>query len=81
MSVKINNIRLELDDPEEGDEERIEAAEILGVDAGASPDEVRAALRRRLEVERLHPDQGGDEESAKRLIAAKNLLIQRAREV
>jgi GNAT superfamily N-acetyltransferase len=39
----------------------------------------RAALRSRLSASRLHPDQGGDGEEAKRLIAAKNLLVERLR--
>jgi hypothetical protein len=55
------------------------AAALLGVSLGASADEVRAALRRKLGASRLHPDQGGDGEHAKRLIAAKNLLVERAR--
>jgi hypothetical protein len=55
------------------------AAELLGVAEGATQDDIRAALRRRLASSQLHPDQGGDGEEAKRLIAAKNLLIDRAR--
>jgi hypothetical protein len=51
----------------------------LGVGTDASPDEVRAALRARLSASPLHPDHGGDGEQAKRLIAAKNHLIERAR--
>jgi hypothetical protein len=57
------------------------AAAILGVAVDASADEIRAALRARLSASRLHPDHGGDGEEAKRLIAAKNLLIERARAV
>jgi hypothetical protein len=56
-----------------------EAASLLGVDASASEDEIRAALRSHLASSRLHPDHGGEGEEAKRLIAAKNLLIERAR--
>ncbi len=56
-----------------------DAAHVLGVAVDASPDEIRAAFRRRFADERLHPDQGGDEEAAKRLTAAKNLLIQQRR--
>jgi len=59
----------------------VEAATILGVDVDATADEIRAALRSRLSSSRLHPDQGGDGEEAKRLIAAKNLLVARARTV
>jgi hypothetical protein len=55
----------------------VEASAVLGVPLDAGADEVRAALRRELSASRLHPDQGGDGEAAARLIAAKNLLIQR----
>jgi hypothetical protein len=58
-----------------------EAAALLGVAVDANADEIRAALRARLTASRLHPDQGGDAEEAKRLIAAKNFLIERARAV
>jgi hypothetical protein len=61
------------------DEKAASAASLLGVDAAATEDEIRAALRARLSSSKLHPDQGGDGEEAKRLIAAKNLLIERAR--
>ncbi|HEY2733097.1 MAG TPA: J domain-containing protein [Polyangiales bacterium] len=61
------------------DEEVASAAAVLGVSVDASADEIRAALRARLSSSRLHPDQGGDGEQAKILIAAKNLLIERAR--
>jgi hypothetical protein len=56
-----------------------EAATLLGVSVDAGEDEIRAALRARLASSRLHPDQGGDGEEAKRLIAAKNLLVERQR--
>ena len=68
----------ELDEPFVEDAE-LEAAARLGVDAGASADEIRAALRARLAAARIHPDQGGDHETAAQLIAAKNLLCARAR--
>ena len=55
------------------------AAMLLGIVVSASEDEIRAALRARLSSSRVHPDQGGDEAQAKQLIAAKNLLIERAR--
>jgi hypothetical protein len=61
------------------DSEAAEAATLLGVSLDAGEDEVRAALRAHLASSRLHPDQGGDGEEAKRLIAAKNLLTERAR--
>jgi hypothetical protein len=57
----------------------VEAAELLGVDLDASEDAIRAALRMHLSSSGLHPDQGGDGEQATLLIAAKNLLVERAR--
>jgi hypothetical protein len=57
----------------------LEAALILGVRLDATEDQIRAALRARLRDSRIHPDQGGDGEEAKRLIAARNLLVERAR--
>jgi hypothetical protein len=61
------------------DDDAQRAAAVLGVDLNASADEIRAALRARLADSQIHPDQGGDGEEAKELIAAKNLLIERAR--
>jgi hypothetical protein len=73
----------EIDDDEDSDDaadhDAAEAAALLRVSLDASEDEIRAALRARLSSSRLHPDQGGDGEEAKRLIAAKNLLAERAR--
>jgi hypothetical protein len=63
------------------DDKTEQAAALLGVTATASEDEIRAALRSLLSGSRLHPDHGGDGEEAKRLIAAKNHLIDRARAV
>ena len=63
------------------DTEAQAAAQLLGVGLDASPDEIRAALRAKLANSRIHPDQGGDGEEARRLMAAKNLLISRARGV
>jgi hypothetical protein len=57
----------------------IRAAVLLGVDVYANEDVIRAALRERLSSSRIHPDHGGDGEEATRLIAAKNLLIERAK--
>ena len=56
-----------------------EAANLLGVLVDADRDEVRAALRAKM-GNGAHPDHGGDPEIAKKMIAAKNLLIERARE-
>jgi curved DNA-binding protein CbpA len=55
--------------------------QVLGVSLDASADEIRAALRDRLATSQLHPDQGGDGKEATRLIAAKNLLIERLKAV
>jgi hypothetical protein len=61
------------------DERATKAAALLGVDVDSTEDQIRAALRARLASSRLHPDHGGDGEEAKQLIAAKNLLIERAK--
>src|SRR5262249_39117602 len=61
------------------DAEAAEAAAFLGVAPTASEDEIRAALRARLASSRLHPDHGGDGVEASRLIAAKNLLVERTK--
>jgi hypothetical protein len=64
--------------PETQNEAR-RAAALLGVSLDASADEIRRALRVKLGSSRLHPDHGGDGVEAARLIAAKNLLIDRVR--
>ncbi len=70
------------DDVPHADREAIEAANLLGVNVYASADEVRAAFRATVKRDLdLHPDRGGDPENARRLIDAKNLLIERARVV
>ena len=56
-----------------------EAARLLGVTIDTPLGAVRAALRAKMSAGGVHPDQGGDEEVAKQLIAAKNLLIEHAR--
>lgn len=70
-------------DVEETDDEttanELDAAKQLGISVDASADEVRAALRERIAASRIHPDQGGTHAAAARLIAAKNLLCDRAR--
>ena len=66
------------DEAPEVDEDARQAADLLGIDVDATPDQVRAALRARLAKSRIHPDQGGDGEEARQLIAAKNLLVERA---
>ncbi|GAA4824809.1 hypothetical protein GCM10023232_23350 [Sphingosinicella ginsenosidimutans] len=50
-----------------------EARTLLGIDAGASENEVRAAHRR--VIQRVHPDAGGSSELAKRVNAARDLLL------
>ncbi|MCU1280969.1 MAG: hypothetical protein JWM53_4515 [bacterium] len=59
--------------------DELDAADHLGISVDASADEVRAALRERIAASRIHPDQGGAHADAARLIAAKNLLCDRAR--
>ena len=52
----------------------LEARLLLEVDAGAGPDELRAAFRRALR--RTHPDlHGGDGTAARRVVAAYELLV------
>lgn len=50
-----------------------EARAILGVDAAASADEIRAAHRRL--VQALHPDKGGSAELTRRINAARDTLL------
>ena len=52
-----------------------QAAELLGVSLDAEPDELRAALRRKLAETQAHPDHGGNTDEAARLIAARDLLL------
>ena len=66
------------EDDDEEDDAR-EAAQLLGVSLNATDSEIRAALRSRLASSRIHPDHGGDGAEAKRVINAKNFLIERLR--
>ncbi|NLS29176.1 hypothetical protein S2M10_41960 [Sphingomonas sp. S2M10] len=50
-----------------------EARAILGVDAAAGPDEIRAAHRRL--VSALHPDRGGSAELTRRINLARDTLL------
>lgn len=58
----------------------LECARILGVSPYATADQIRAALRAKLAAARIHPDQGGDGEEARRLIDARNFLLEWAKE-
>lgn len=72
---RIPDLAVESDADE--DDDATNAAMMLGVSVDASADEIRAALRARLSTSQLHPDHGGDGIEATKLIAAKNLLIDR----
>lgn len=50
-----------------------EARLLLGVDDSATPDDIRAAHRRI--IARVHPDAGGSTELARRINAARDLLL------
>ena len=52
-----------------------EARAVLGVDAGADADTIRAAHRRLLGS--LHPDRGGSAELTSRVNAARDVLLRR----
>ena len=50
-----------------------EARALLGVGLAATPDEIRAAYRRK--IAEAHPDRGGNHEQAARLTAARDTLL------
>ena len=56
-----------------------EAASLLRVPSDATEKQIRSALRARLSESRAHPDHGGDGDEAKRLIAARDLLLTQVR--
>ncbi len=55
------------------------AAALLDVTVAATEKQIRSALRRRLSESRAHPDHGGDGDHAQRLIAARDLFLNRVR--
>ncbi|MGQ5701305.1 J domain-containing protein [Sandaracinobacteroides sp. A072] len=54
--------------------DELEARQILGVGLNAGEDEIIAAHRRR--IAEVHPDRGGDPDIARRVNAARDLLLQ-----
>ncbi len=55
------------------------AAELLGVAVWAMPERIRQETRARIAASRSHPDHGGDGEQARRLLDARDLLLDYAR--
>ncbi|MBS0384179.1 MAG: J domain-containing protein [Proteobacteria bacterium] len=53
------------------------ARAVLGVGLAATPDEIRAAYRRKMAD--AHPDLGGSHDAAARLTAARDTLLKRGR--
>lgn len=52
-----------------------EARAVLGVDAGADPDTIRAAHRRLLTA--VHPDKGGSADLTRRINSARDTLLRK----
>ena len=55
--------------------DEVEARAVLGVDAGADAEAIRAAHRRL--VSAVHPDKGGSADLTRRINAARDLLLRR----
>jgi DnaJ-domain-containing protein 1 len=55
------------------DMSRDEALAVLGLNEGATPDEIKAAHRRL--IQRVHPDVGGSADLAARINRAKDILL------
>jgi len=55
--------------------DEVEARAVLGVDAGADADAIRAAHRRL--VAAVHPDRGGSTDLTRRINAARDVLLRR----
>lgn len=58
--------------------EESEARAILGISAGAGPDEIRSAHRKL--VSAVHPDRGGSAELTRRINMARDVLLKRSAE-
>jgi len=52
---------------------RQQAADVLGIEVNASPDDVRLAHKKL--IQKIHPDRGGSELLAKQINAAKDILL------
>ena len=55
------------------DMSRQQAADVLGVEIGASPEEIRLAHKKLMQ--KIHPDRGGSELLAKQINTAKDVLL------
>lgn len=58
---------------QQGAMSRQQAADLLGIDINASPDEIRTAHKKLMQ--KIHPDRGGSDALAKQINEAKRLLL------